>query len=132
MDISLDKSRAIRLLARVNEDSVPRTLVFVDQAGSAFDISGLDFELYVFKRSNSIVKLFTLTIGDGLTVQGVGSNELLIEISEARATQKPDTYFWRLHSTSENHTWLNGPFVFHMGEYDNVEEEESVNIYQNG
>jgi hypothetical protein len=132
MDIYLDKSRSVRLLARVNEDSVPRTLVFVDEAGNPVDISALDFELHVFKRSNSTQKLFTLTIGDGLEVTGDDNNQLEIEISQARATQKPDTYFWRLHSTAENHTWLNGPFIFHMGESDNVEEEESVNIYQNG
>jgi len=132
MDISLDKSRSIRLFARVNEDSVPRTLIFQDEAGAAFDISALDFELYVFKRSNSTQKLFTLTIGDGLEVSGADDNELIISITQARATQKPDTYFWRLFSASENHTWLNGAFVFHMGESDNVEEEETVNIYQNG
>lgn len=132
MDISLDKSRSVRLFARVNEDSVPRTLVFVDEDNNPFEISALDFELYVFKRSNSTQKLFTLTIGDGLTVTGTDNNQLEIEISEERATQKPDTYFWRLFSTAENHTWLNGPFVFHMGESDSAEEEETINIYQNG
>lgn len=129
-EIFLDKSRTIRLHARINEASVPRVLVFQNVDGSDHDISSYDFQLIVFKRSNSLTKLFTLTIGDGLTVQN--GNELLIEITAARATQKADTYFWRLRSAEEDHTWLNGPFEFHQGESDNVESEDTVNIYQNG
>jgi hypothetical protein len=131
-EIFLDKSRTIRLRARINEASVPRVLVFQNEDGSAHDISSYDFELIVFKRVNSLTKLFTLTIGAGLTVQGASNNELLIEITAAQATQKADTYFWRLYSVDEDHTWLNGPFEFHQGESDNVESEETVNIYQNG
>lgn len=132
INISLDKSRNVRIFARVGEASVPRVITFVDESGAAYDISSLDFKLFVFKRQNTTQKLFTLSIGSGLTVGGAGSNELTIEITAAQADQIPGTYFYRLHSTDEDHTWLNGPFTFHMGEFDNVEEEETVNIYQNG
>lgn len=131
-EIFLDKSRFVRLRARINEASVPRVLVFQDVDGDPVDITDYDFELIVFKRVNSLTKLFTLTIGDGLTVQGVSTNELLIEISAARAAQTADTYFWRLRSADEDHTWLNGPFEFHQGESDNIESEDLVKIYQNG
>jgi len=129
-EINLDKSRLVRLKARINEESVPRVLTF-RQGGSPYDISGLAFKLFVFKRQNSTQKLFTLSVGDGLSIGG-SDNELTIEISEARATQSAGTYFWRLWSQTENHTWLNGPFEFHEGESDNVEEEEEIYIYQNG
>jgi len=134
-DINLDKSRLVRLHARVREASVPRTLVFVEQDPDTdeitdHDITDYDFELIVYKSQNSLVKLFTLTIGEGLEV--VDTNKLLIEITAAQATVNPGTYFWRLHSIDEDHTWLNGPFEFHQGESDNVEEEDTVNIYQNG
>lgn len=130
IDIHLDKSRRVRLRARIREDSVPRTLVFQNEDGTDHDISSYNFQLIVYKSQNSLVKLFTLTIGAGLTV--VEDNKLLIEITAAQATQTPYTYFWRLHSIAEDHTWLNGPFEFHQGESDNIEEEDTVNIYQNG
>ena len=128
-EINLDKSRSVRLRARIREASVPRTLVFTNEDGTDHDISAYDFQLIVYKNSNSLVKLFTLTIGSGLTV--VASNTLVIEITAVQATQVAGTYFWRLHSIDEDHTWLNGPFVFHHGDSDNVEDEETVNIYQN-
>lgn len=132
VNISLDKSRLVRLKARIGEDSVPRTLIFRNEDGSAHDISSYDFQLIVFKRAGSTVRLFTLGIGTGLTVQGDDDNELLIEVTAEQATQTADSYFWRLRSIAEDHTWMNGPFEFYNGESDNVEEEETVKIYQNG
>jgi hypothetical protein len=132
IDISLDKSRAVRIKARVNESSVPQLFVFTNADGSAHDISSYNFSLIVQKRANSSVKLFTLTIGNGLTVQGADNNELLIEVTAARATQTADTYFWRLYSADEDHTWLNGPWQFHNGEHDAVVEETPIVIKANG
>lgn len=135
-EIYLDKSRNVRIRARIGEASVPRTLKFFEEDDNGdltpHDISGYDFKLFVFKRSNSPQKLFTLAIGDGLEVTGADNNWLQIDVSQERADQKADTYFYRLYSADEDHTWLNGPWEFYHGESDNVEEEETVNIYQNG
>ena len=130
--IRLDKSRNVRLEARINEASVPRRFVFLNEDGTPHDISGYQFELIVYKRSNSLVKLFTLTVGDGLTVDGDDTNRLTVSITKARATQTADTVFYRLRSVAEDHTWFNGPFVWYHGESDNVEEELTIDIYQNG
>lgn len=132
VDISIDKSRAVRIKARVNETSVPQIFTFTNEDGTPHDISGYDFKLYVQKRANSNVKLFTLSIGAGLTVQGDDNNELLIEVTAAQATQSADTYFFRLYSSDEDHTWLNGPWQFHNGEHDAVVEEETITIKANG
>jgi hypothetical protein len=137
-DIYLDKSRSVRLKARIGEASVPRVFKFRTRDGDVtapHNISGYDFELIVFKRANSQVKLFTLTIGDGLTINdgsGEDADELTVSISQARSEQKADTYFWRLRSSDEDHTWLNGPFDFHNGETDAVLNEDVISIYQNG
>lgn len=125
IDVYLDKSRALRLRARVGEASVPRVFKFYDSDGAPHDISEYDFKLFVFIRPNSSRKLFTLSIGDGMTIQGDGNNELLIEISNERAQQNPDTYFFRLYSAEQDHTWLNGPFEFNDGE-SHVGFEEGV------
>lgn len=132
VDISIDKSRAVRIKARVNESSVPQIFTFTNDDGTPHDISGYDFKLYVQKKANSNVKLFTLAIGAGLTVQGTDNNQLLIEVSSSQASQVADTYFWRLYSFDEDHTWLNGPWVFHNGEHDAVVEEETIEIKANG
>ena len=135
IDIYLDKSRNIRLRARINEASVPRVFKFRTRDGlitEPKDITGEEFELIVFKRENSTVRLFTLTIGDGLTVQGDDNDELRVDISQERAAQRADVYFWRLRSTVEDHTWLNGPFEFNQGESDATESEDIVQIYHNG
>ena len=131
-EIFLDKSRNVRIRARINEASVPRVFTFYNDRSprTPHDISGYDFELIVFKRGNSLVRLFTLTIGDGLTVEGDDDNKLRIEVTEARATQRMDTYFWRLRSVDEDHTWFNGAWEFHQGESDAVVEDEELHIYQ--
>lgn len=129
VNISLDKSRLVRLHARVREASVPRVFTFLNEDGTDHNIEDYDFELIVFKRMNSTAELFKLTVGDGLTASG---NQLTIAITAARATVPANTYYWRLRSADEDHTWLNGPFEFHMGEFDNLEEEETIDIYQNG
>jgi len=136
IDLFLDKSRNVRLRARVGEASVPRVFKFrtraEDNSVEPLDISGLDFELIVFRRANASPRLFTLTEGDGLTVQGDDSDELLVSVTAEQADQRADIYFWRLRSISEDHTWLNGPFEFHNGESDAVLDEDIVQIYSNG
>jgi hypothetical protein len=131
-DVFLDKSRNVRIRARINEASVPRTFAFFNDGDprTPHDITSYDFELIVFKRSNSLVKLFTLTIGAGLTVQGTDDNELLVEVTAEQATQRADTYFWRLRSAADDNTWLNGAWEFHQGESDAIVEEDEVHIYQ--
>lgn len=134
--VSFTKERLLKLYARVNETGVPKVLSFfdVDADGvrTPHDITDLDFKLIVKKQSGSPTNLFSLTIGSGLTVQGASSNELLIQVSEANATQKPCTAFWQLFSIDENKTWLDGPFFFHDGEFDGVTETEEILIGESG
>lgn len=114
VDIYFDKSRTARIKARINENS-QRVFRFFHN-GAALDISSYGFQFILQYRINSTRRLFTLTEGDGLTVQGDDSNELLIEISEEQATVNADTYYWRLFSSSEGQTWLSGAFDFNNGE----------------
>lgn len=132
IDISLDKSRAVRIKARVWESSVPKVFTFKNADGSAHDITSYDFKLYLQKQANSQSKLFTLSVGSGLTIQGGGNNQLLIKVTAEQATQAATTYFWRLFSVTEDHTWLNGPWEFYNGESDNDPEETSIVINPNG
>lgn len=129
---SFDISRLLPLYARVNEAGSPITITFVDAAGGAVDISGEDFELPVYKRPQSTIPEFTMTVGSGLTVGGAGSNELSIAPTALQATVRPDTYFWRLYSSASDNTWLNGPFYFHKGEFDGVNDPDDFTITVSG
>lgn len=127
---TFDKSRTLQLFARIGETGVPKVLTFVNEDGTDHAIASYDFELQVYSRPNSPTALFTLAIGSGLTVQN--TNELLIEITAAQAARDVDTYFWKLYSDTEDHTWLNGPFYFHDGEFDGVVETDTITITENG
>lgn len=127
---TFDKSRSLTLYARCNETPVPKVLTFVNADGTDHAIASYDFEFRVYSRTSSSTALFTLTIGSGLTVQN--TNELLIEPTLANATRDPDTHFWTLFSDTEDATWLNGPFIFHRGEFDGVEEDDTITVTENG
>jgi len=127
---TFDKSRSLQLFARCNEAGVPKVLTFVNDDGTDHAIAAYDFALAVYLRASSPTALFTLTIGSGLTVQN--TNELLIEITDTQATLDPDTYFYRLYSVADDNTWLNGPFRFHEGEFDGVDEDDTITITENG
>lgn len=126
--ISFTKERFLKFYARINETGVARILTFLNADGTSHDISSYNFKLIVKLRASTRTNLFTLTIGSGLTVQGTDSNELLIELSQTNLTQKVDTNFWTLFSVAENKTWLDGPFYFHDGEFDGVEDTDEIVI----
>ncbi len=124
----LTKERQLNIKCRVNETSVPRILRFLNSDRSPHAITSYDFEIPVKKIPDAVNDIFKLTIGDGLTVHGVDSNDLLIEVSEERATQRPNVYFWRLFSVFEDHTWLNGDWQFFIGKYDGVDNVTEISL----
>lgn len=128
INIDFDKSKAIRLRARVNENSVVKSFNFIDVNGDNVDITGNDFQLIVQKSVGSRHNLFVLSVGDGLTISGINNSVLEIFITEEQATQRADTYFYRLFSVSQNNTWLNGAFQFHNGEFNEEESQSDIVI----
>jgi len=122
---TFDKSRVLPMYARCDEEGEVVILTFVDADGAAFPVTGKDFKLAVYRRPSSSSAVFTLEEGDGLDVD---VNQLEIDLSAARAAQSPNTYFYRLWSEDEDSTWLNGPFTFHQGEFDGVNDPEDFTI----
>lgn len=128
-EITLDKSRAVRFHARVNENSIVQTLTFRNADGTDFDIEGLDFRFVVQYKPNTTKTILVLTEGNGLTSSG---NVLSIQLTAEQATVTADTYFYRLVSDTEGLTWLNGAFEFHNGEFDMEDTESEITINPNG
>lgn len=128
----LSKDGLLNLEARVNEASVPAVFTFLNEDGSAHDISSYDFELIVKKIPQAGQNVFKLTVGSGLTIGGAGNNELTIEITAAQATVNPNVYFWRLYASAEDHTWLSGDFEFYAGKPKQRTQTETITIAQSG
>lgn len=132
--LSLTKERKLAIYARINETGVSRILSFfdVDADGNrtAHPINGLEFKLIVKKKS-FLDNLFVMTEGSGLTVQGTSLHQLKIDLSNTNSTQKPVENFYQLFSTVEDQTWLDGPWFFHDGEFDGVEDTDDILIGAN-
>ena len=126
----LGQDRLLNIKCRVNQPSVPRVLRFLNSDGTAHAITTYAFRIPVWKTPQATNPIFTLTIDDGLTVQGDDSNELLIEVSEARATVRPNIYFWLLEGLQDDDyiAWLNGDWDFYIAKYDGVTQTEDITI----
>ncbi len=126
----LGKDRLLNIKCRVNQPSIPRVLRFLNADGSPHAITDYAFRLPVKKIPLANINLFELTIGDGLTVQGDDDNELLIEVTEEQATQRPNVYFWLLEGLAdgEYQAWLNGDWEFYIGKFNGVEQVDEITI----
>ncbi len=129
---SLTKERLLNFKARINESSIIKILTFKNSDGTNRGISGKGWRLPVYQQPSSRTPIFTLTEGDGLTVQGDDNHQIAILVSASRATVRPDVYFGRLYSSIEDKTWLNGDWEFHNGKYDGVTETDEIIVYENG
>lgn len=123
---SFDNSRALRLSARIGEKGVPVVLVFTRLDGTPFALTGIPFELPVYQNETDEDPVFTLAIGDGLTIQGTDNNKLKIELTKAQSQQRAETHFWKLWDSDAEQTWINGPFAFHTGVYNGVDDDFEI------
>lgn len=132
-EITLDKSRNIRIYARANEAGVPKVFTFLNSDGTAHAITLYDFK-FIVKDKPGGTTVFELSIGDGLSISGVGSNVLIFNISQSRASIRTKTYFGYLFSVAEDHTWINSDFILHNGKFDGVgnDSEEEITINSSG
>lgn len=125
---SFDQSKSIALYARVGEIGVPLVLIFKKKTdGTPYPIDELDFELLIYRNSTDDDPVITLIIGDGLTVLGADANKLQVELSKSRSQQRAESHFWLLKEITSDHSWFNGPFIFHRGEFDGIAAEQVSN-----
>jgi len=131
--VTTDKSKNIVIYSRVDETANTLTFRFKDANGDPFDISALDFKYILQSKPGRTGQVFELTVGDGLTVEGAGNDELVLQISDEDATIRPMAYFGRLFSVTENKTWINNKHIFHDGEFDGISvNEQEITITQEG
>lgn len=124
---TLDPSKLLYLYFRKNRAG-SKKFIFLDSDGNPFDISAIDFELFVTTNPGSRAKLIDLTIGSGLTVGGAGDNELTATVTSDDTNINEGTWFWELYRSDTEKTWLNGKAIFHVGEFDGVETPDPITI----
>lgn len=125
---TFDRSKSLPLFARIGEVGVPVILTFLNADGSPHSITPYNFQIPVRRFVTDADPVFTLTLeaGEGLTIVGDDLNKLKVEISEANSEQRNESYFYRLFDALAKHTWLNGPFFFHNGEFDGVNDSFEI------
>lgn len=126
------KDKPLRIKARCNESGIVKVLTFLNSDESAHAITSYDFKLRLKLSAKAADNIWEMSIGDGLTVIGASSNKLQIELSDIRATQRPDSYFWQLFSEDENITWLAADWEFYEGTPDVIDETDTITINPNG
>lgn len=124
---TLDPSKLLYLYFRKNRAGTKK-FIFVDDDGNPFDISAIEFELFVTTNPGSREKLIELSIGDGLTVGGASNNELTATITTTNTNLNQGEYYWELYRADTNKTWLNGKAFIHVGEFDGVTNTTELTI----
>lgn len=110
-----------------------KSFTFVDSNGSAIDISGYQFALYVKNNEGEKLNKIELAVGSGLTISGSGNNILSIALTTTNTALNEGEYYWELYKGSTSKTYLSGKAFAHNGKYDGKNTDAStVTVNDNG
>lgn len=127
-----DPSKRLDLYLRINRNGII-TFTFLDSVGLAYDVSGLDFELFVKQNPGTrkdVISLLTSYSGFGLTFPT--SNILLATFTDSITEINEGEYYWELLVLDTNKTWLSGKAFFYNGEFDGVDSSTSITVNDGG
>ncbi len=88
-------------ICRKRGDTAPFTVTITD-GSSAINVTGYDFKLSVDPApdpADATANLFSLTVGDGITLSDPTNGVITVTLSTARADQEPNVYFYDLQWT---------------------------------
>lgn len=120
---SFDPAGRLHLTFRRERDG-SKVFVFKNSSDEDYDISALDFELRIKKKSSSSANVLLLTVGDGLEISG---NELTVIVDETDTNLPADFYWWELFNITTDETWIYGN-VYVVTDSDNPVDTLSVTI----
>lgn len=127
-----DPSKRLDIYIRISRNG-SFTFTFVDSSGSAYNVSDLDFELFIKQNPGSrkdVISLLTSYAGFGLTFPT--ANQITATFTDSITEVNQGEYYWELLVLDTNKTWLNGKAFFHNGEFDGVDSSESIIIDNDG
>lgn len=76
------------------------------------DASGWTFEFFIKQNAGSRVKLFSLTLGNGISFLTYSDNSILITVSAVQSNIKEGEYYFELRRTDLNIPLIYGPATF--------------------
>ena len=103
-------------IKKADTASILATLTDPNNSDAAVDLSAYDELLMQVKQQKALgTSIFELTLSNGLSVTGVSSNELTIDITPNQATMDAATYFYDVQGTNTTsglvRTVLTGSFI---------------------
>lgn len=110
--VILDPSQRVKFYFRINRTGVPQTVTFDE------DISAEIWQFNVKKRPFDSTNEMQLTVGDGITLNGMTLT--LAPTAEKTENMKQMKYYCELYNVTRKQTWLSGPAYFTFGDFDAV------------
>lgn len=127
-----DPSKRLDIYLRIARNG-SITFTFLDSSGAAYNISDIDFELFIKQNAGSrkdVISLLTSYAGFGLTFPT--ANQITATFTDTITEINEGEYYWELLVLDTNKTWLNGRAFFHNGEFDGVDQSDSIVIDNDG
>jgi hypothetical protein len=122
---TFDPSKRLDLYFRINRDGSKR-FTFLDPSGGDYDITAINFEIFIKDYAGSKVKVISLTLGDGLEIPTYEVNKLDASITADDTLLNEGEYYWELYLIGQKKTWLSGKAYFHNGEFDGVDNSSET------
>jgi hypothetical protein len=114
MKATLDPAKNLDLYFR-KERNGSKVFTFLNAAGSAYDLTGIDFQF----KSAFAVALVIL------------NNTITIDFDEDEAINR-DSYFWELYNATAGKTWLTGTAYFTSTLSAEAQDTQEITIALNG
>ena len=114
--VSLSGARELRLKFRINRRQ-ELDFVFTEN-GEEWSVAGKTWTFFIKKNPGDKKNVFTLTLGNGITIPIYDDNVLNCVFSESQTDIQEGEYYWELVRTDLMETKLNGWADFTFGPQD--------------
>lgn len=121
-EVLTTKEKPVSISSRVGESGVPIVFTFVTSDGSAYNITGKQWEYRLKSRPTSENNVFVLTEGSGLEIQS--TNKIILTVSDENASIRTLLYFGQLFSVAEDKTWVSTKHRFAAGDFASTDSIE--------
>lgn len=124
--VVFDPARRAFFYFRINRDSNPQTISFVDANGNPYTINDKTWQFNIKRRAQDSANVLQLLSGSGLTI---GTSSITIAATAAQtASIDALTHYAELYNVTDKQTWLCGPAAFHNGEFDAGDGAATITI----
>ncbi len=110
--------KARRLPAKFLINAYQEETFPISENGTAIDVTRYTWEFFIKKNPGSRVKIFSLTLGNGINFPAYTTDEVRVVVSAATSNIDEGEYYYELRRTDLIIPYLNGPATFYYGNVD--------------